>query len=404
MSLSYWSTMGIAPSPTASSHLGLLPRILIADDQADVRLALHLLLKGGGYRTECVDSPEAVLAALEHGAFDLLLMDLNYARDTTSGTEGLALLPRIRAVDPSVAIVVMTAWATIHVSVEAMRRGASDFVLKPWDNAALLGLVRAQLEERARRIEAQVAEPGAPRPAARDLALARRVQSRLLPQTRPSLLTLECAGSCVQAGAVGGDAYDFIPLGPGRLAFSLADASGKGIAAALLMANLQASVRSIVAPDPADLASALRTLNALFLASTAPEHYATLFLGIYDDESRRLRYANCGHNPPVLLRANGSIERLEPTAPVVGLLDEWSCETAERRLSPGDTLLVFSDGVTEARDDRGEEFGEGRLMSALAALATLPVAAVPAAISATVEAFAGGHHEDDLTLLVARAR
>jgi sigma-B regulation protein RsbU (phosphoserine phosphatase) len=396
--------MGVVALPTALVVAPLQPRVLIADDQADVRLALHLLLKGAGFRTECVDSPEAVLDALERGGFDLLLMDLNYARDTTSGTEGLALLPRIRAVDSSVAIVVMTAWATIDVSVEAMRRGASDFVLKPWDNVALLGSVRTQLEERARRIEAQVAEPGAPRPAARDLALARRVQSRLLPQTRPSLATLECAGTCIQAGAVGGDAYDFIPLAPGRAAFSLADASGKGIAAALLMANLQASVRSVVARDPEDLASALRNLNDLFLGSTAPEHYATLFLGIYDDATRRLRYANCGHNPPMLLRSNGAIERLQPTAPVVGLLDDWTCETGDRDLSPGDMLLVFSDGVTEACDDRGEEFGEERLMRTLRALSTLPATAIPAAIAAAVEAFAGGHHDDDLTLVVARSR
>jgi phosphoserine phosphatase RsbU/P len=396
--------MGIAAAPAPRVSVGLTPRILIADDQADVRLALELLLKGAGFRTECADSPEALLAALDRGAFDLLLMDLNYTRDTTSGTEGLALLPRIRSVDPSVGIVVMTAWATIDVSVEAMRRGASDFVLKPWDNAALLGTVRAQLEERSRREEERVAEPGAPRLAARDLALARRVQSRLLPQTRPSLSTLECAGTCLQAGAVGGDTYDFIPLGPGRLAFFLADASGKGMAAALLMANLQASVRSMMAQDPSDLASALRSVNRLFLASTAPEHYATLFLGVYDDERRTLRYANCGHNPPMLLRADEGCERLMPTAAVLGLLEDWTAETAETALAPGDTLLVFSDGVTEARDPHGEEFGEERLMEALRGLGTLPAAAVPPAIAAAVEAFAAGNHDDDLTLIVARIR
>ena len=396
--------MGFAAVSTACAPVALLPRILIADDQADVRLALHLLLKGEGFRTECADSPEGVLAALERGGIDLLLMDLNYTRDTTSGTEGLALLPRIRAVDPSVAIVVMTAWATIDVSVEAMRRGASDFVLKPWDNTALLGTVRSQLEEKARREEAQQAEPGAPRLAARDLALARRVQARLLPQKRPVLATLECAGTCVQAGAVGGDAYDFISLGPGRMVFSLADASGKGMAAALLMANLQASVRSAMARDVSNLSSALRSVNSLFLASTAPEHYATLFLGVYDDDGRSLRYVNCGHNPPMLLRADGTCERLMPTAAVVGLLEAWTCETGELTLFPGDTLVVFSDGVTDARDSRGEEFGEERLMETLRGLRALPAGAIPAAIAAAVEAYAGGNHEDDLTLVVIRSR
>ena len=124
--------MGAAPAAgTMTSPAPPTARILIADDQADIRLALHLLLKSAGFRTECVDSPEALLEALDRSGADVVLMDLNYTRDTTSGTEGLALLPRVRALDPHVAVVVMTAWATIDLSVEAMRRGAADFVLKP---------------------------------------------------------------------------------------------------------------------------------------------------------------------------------------------------------------------------------------------------------------------------------
>jgi sigma-B regulation protein RsbU (phosphoserine phosphatase) len=384
--------MASAAPPTA--------RILIADDQADIRLALHLLLKSAGFRTECVDSPEALLEALDRSGADVVLMDLNYTRDTTSGTEGLALLPRVRALDPHVAVVVMTAWATIDLSVEAMRRGAADFVLKPWDNAVLLKTVRSQVAERERRI----AEAGGAPRLATDLALAQRVQSRLFPQSRPPLATLDYAGACVQAGAVGGDAYDFIDLGPGRLALSLADASGKGIPAALLMASLQVSLRSAIAREAEDLPAMLRALNTLFLASTAPEHYVTLFLAVYDNATRTLRYANCGHNPPMLLREDGRLERLMPTAPVVGLIDDWSCVAAEVPLGPGDTLLVVSDGVTEARDGAGEEFGEARLLTAMRGLGSLPAGAVPAALAAAVEAFAEGNHEDDLTVVVARGR
>jgi sigma-B regulation protein RsbU (phosphoserine phosphatase) len=302
--------------------------------------------------------------------------------------------------DPHAAVVVMTAWATIDLSVEAMRRGAADFVLKPWDNAVLLKTVRSQIAERERRI----AEAGGGPRLATDLALAQRVQSRLLPQSRPPMSTLDYAGACVQAGAVGGDAYDFIDLGPGRLALSLADASGKGIPAALLMASLQVSLRSAIARDAEDLPAMLPALNALFLASTAPEHYVTLFLAVYDDATRTLRYANCGHNPPMLLRADGRLERLVPTAPVVGLIDDWSCVAADATLGAGDTLLVVSDGVTEARDGAGEEFGEARLLTSLRGLGSLPAGAVPAALAAAVEAFAEGNHEDDLTVVVARGR
>src|ERR1019366_3011693 len=123
-----------------------LHRILIADDQPDVLEALRLLLKGEGYATEVVKSPAAVIKAVEARDFSLVLMDLNYARDTTSGQEGLDLLQKLQAIDASLPIVVMTAWASVDVAVEAMRRGARDFMTKPWDNPRLLAIVRNQVD------------------------------------------------------------------------------------------------------------------------------------------------------------------------------------------------------------------------------------------------------------------
>jgi sigma-B regulation protein RsbU (phosphoserine phosphatase) len=372
-----------------------MPRVLIADDQPDVLLALKLLLKGEGWESEAVDSPEGVLAAVSRGGFDAVVMDLNYARDTTSGKEGLDLLPRLRALDDGLPVLTMTAWGTIGLAVEAMRRGATDFVLKPWDNAALVRTLRSHLDGNARREHSA---------AQHDLVVARRVQSRLLPEAPPALRTLECAGRCVQAGAVGGDAYDFLDLGRDRVGIMLADASGKGIAAALLMANLQASLRSHASVAASDLPAFLRAVNGQFLAATAPEHYATLFFGVYDDESRLLRYANCGHNPPVLLRADGSAERLAATAPVLGLVEGWKGTANEVVLGAGDTLLVFTDGLTEAEGPADEEFGEARLFEALRACADHRLDLVPGALLEAVEAFAGPVHEDDRTVLVARGR
>ncbi|HEX5875017.1 MAG TPA: response regulator, partial [Pyrinomonadaceae bacterium] len=132
------------------------PRTLIADDQPDVRAALRLLLKGAGYQTEAADSPAAVLDAIKHQKFDVVLMDLNYARDTTSGKEGLDLISQIQDVDHDLPIIVMTAWATVDVAVESMRLGVRDFVQKPWENSRLLWKLRTQIEQGRERRREQI--------------------------------------------------------------------------------------------------------------------------------------------------------------------------------------------------------------------------------------------------------
>jgi sigma-B regulation protein RsbU (phosphoserine phosphatase) len=240
--------------------------------------------------------------------------------------------------------------------------------------------------------------------AAHEMELARQVQSKLLPEQPPSLLTLECAARCVQARAVGGDYYDFLELGPGGTGLVLADISGKGFPAALLMASLQASLRSRLAQDMLDLPRQLRYVNELLYRTSESNRYATLFLGLYDDASRRLVYANCGHNPPILLRADGTVRRLAPTAPVLGLLEEWECAACELRLEIGDLLALFSDGITEAFSDAGEEFGEERLVDALATHRGLPAAALVDLVIGRVTEFSGSEQDDDMTLVVARVR
>jgi sigma-B regulation protein RsbU (phosphoserine phosphatase) len=164
------------------------------------------------------------------------------------------------------------------------------------------------------------------------------------------------------------------------------------------MAHLQALLRSQAVRALDDLTGFLADVNGQFLASTAPEHYATLFFGVYDDAARLLRYVNCGHNPPLLVGA-AAAERLLPTAPVLGILAEWRAAVAETRFAPGDLLLLFSDGVTEAGRTRGDEFGEARLVEAMRARRRLPLAELLSALVGVVEAHAGGAHEDDLTLV-----
>jgi phosphoserine phosphatase RsbU/P len=252
-------------------------------------------------------------------------------------------------------------------------------------------------EQMADRIEVE-------RRADREMEIAKQVQTKLFPQRMPPLETLEYVGGCIQARAVGGDYYDFLDLGPGRLAFVLADISGKGISAALLMANLQANLRSQSALAIDDLSKLLCTVNHLFYESTAPEHFATLFFATYEDDTRVLRYVNCGHNPPLLVRATGEVNRLEATAMVLGLFDRWSCETGEVTLEPGDTLIAFSDGVTEATSDDGEEYGEARLIEVLQAKRCQTVVSLHEDVVAEVLHFSGREQEDDITLVAVRSR
>lgn len=250
-------------------------------------------------------------------------------------------------------------------------------------------------ENIAGRIEAE-------RHAAQEMEYAKQVQARLFPQKLPALRTLEYAGGCIQARQVGGDYYDFLELRPGRVALVLADIAGKGISGALLMANLQANLRSQYATAVDDLPRLLKSVNQLFYENTSDSSYATLFFADYDDSSRRLRYVNCGHLPPLVLRADGSLEHLAATATVLGLFETWDCQTADVNLEPGDLLVLYTDGVTEAANSEGEEFGEARLADCLRARGHLPVASLLPAIVAAVQEYSGMEQADDITLVVAR--
>src|SRR5579872_6153745 len=225
---------------------------------------------------------------------------------------------------------------------------------------ALVGFDKVTGEiETQRRLAAEKLE--AERRTAQELEIAKHVQARLFPQTLPAIQTLEYAGTCIQARQVGGDYYDFLDLGGSRFGLVIGDIAGKGIAAALLMANLQANLRAQCAIALDQPERFLRSVNQIFYENTAENAYATLFFAEYDDTAGRLRYANCGHLCGLLLRRDGTLERLHSTATVLGLFKEWDCSIGERRLLSGDTLALYTDGVTEAFNDAGEEFGERRL-------------------------------------------
>jgi serine phosphatase RsbU (regulator of sigma subunit)/CheY-like chemotaxis protein len=239
------------------------------------------------------------------------------------------------------------------------------------------------------------------------LLRARVVQRGLLPQQKPPLQTLDYAGNCVQARVIGGDYYDFLDMGPGIVGFVLADVAGKGIAAALLMASLEGSLYNPYSRQHSagseDIPQLLTSVNRHFCEHTPKDRYATLFFGRYSDATRSLHYVNCGHNPPVLLRKQGTVERLDATATVLGLFPDWGCSVAEIRLETGDVLAMYTDGITETTGQQGEEFGDGRLLDTLRKCQNLTAAEILQNIENAAQAFRLGELEDDLTLVIGRA-
>ena len=375
-------------SPSAAVAQAKPFRVLVCDDQSDVLEALRLLLKGQGYQAVTVDSPHALLRTARSETFDLILADLNYTRDTTSGEEGLDLLASLDAQGNATPVVVMTAWGSVDLAVEAMRRGACDFIQKPWDNDRVISVIRKQAEsDRRRRSE---------------LEIAANVQQKLFPRQVHRLKSIDYAGHCVAAREVGGDYYDFLETGEQGLAFVLGDVSGKGVPAALLMANLQAVFRSQTAATLEQPATLLRMVNSHFFDSTAAERFATLFFGLYDDRTRKLRYVNCGHVAPLLLRPWGEVIRLEPTATMLGAFRQWRCSEAEITIHPGDTLVLYSDGVTEAGIDGVEEYGEERLIEAIREHQFEPAASLVQGIVDKVNQFSAGSRSDDVTVVAVR--
>ncbi|MBZ5663770.1 MAG: SpoIIE family protein phosphatase [Acidobacteriia bacterium] len=282
-------------------------------------------------------------------------------------------------------------WGGVFTRFEDIDRNS--FALVSFDE--MTQAVEAQRRAAAEKLESE-------RRAAHELGIAKQVQARLFPQTFPPLRTLDYAGVCIQARQVGGDYYDFLNLGEDRVGLVLGDIAGKGIAGALLMANLQANLRSqctIAWHEPQRL---LRSVNELFYDNTADHAYATLFFAEYNDRAQHMRYVNCGHLPALVLRGNDTFERLNSTCTVLGLFKEWDCAIGECSLFSGDTIAFYTDGITEAFNRAGEEFGEQRLADALLRHRELSSRELLAAVVEEVRQFSPDEQHDDITLIVAK--
>ncbi len=370
-------------------------RVLIADDQAHVLNALQMLLSSRGLVTEVVMHPAGVLPALRLAKFDAVLMDLNYARDTTSGSEGLELLSQIRSMDDLLPVMVMTAWSSVDLAVEAMRRGASDFIQKPWENRELLEKLRDQvLRSRAqRRLQRQREE---------ELRDAREIQDSLLPRILPEMAGYEVAAMTQPLHCVGGDYYGVVQTSERHTALCIADVAGKGMPAALLMASLQAALKPLISENltPAELC---QRLNQMVCDLAPVGKFISFFYGVVDRLDNRLSYCNAGHNPPLLIRADGTSRELEAEGAVLGQFPRWSYEQSELQMRIGDRLLLFTDGLVEACNLDEEPFGEQNAIRIVREHPGSSAGELMDLLMAAASQHSNYHFQDDASLIVLKA-
>jgi phosphoserine phosphatase RsbU/P len=261
--------------------------------------------------------------------------------------------------------------------------------------------------ENGRLTEAIKAEVAAREKHRRELEIAHEVQERLFPQDYPPVAGLDYAGACRPALGVGGDYYDFIHLSPTEVGIAIGDVSGKGIPAALLMATLRAYLRGQTIQRQGDLAAVMANLNRLVYESSAANRYATFFYGEYDAAARGLSYVNAGHNPPMLFRridGGRTVVRLDAGGPVIGLMEDCRYGQGRVTLEPGDVLVAYTDGISEAMNAADEEWGEARLMDAVRTNGSASAPGLIDRLMVAADAFvAGAPQHDDMTIVVVRA-
>jgi sigma-B regulation protein RsbU (phosphoserine phosphatase) len=368
------------------------PTILIAEDQEHVREALAMLLRANGYPVLLCASPQEALAAASEQSPDLALVDMNYRRDSTSGVEGLNLIETLRELDSTLPIVALTAWGNVDLAVHAMKSGASDFIEKPWRNDSLLQKVQSLIRHsREVRVVQRISD--------HEKQDAQQLQTRIVPQRHLVIGGIELFGESLPAGIVGGDYFGVWQPTPESLHFCVADVSGKGTPGALIAAMLYASVSTLSA-SAGGAAKIVNEVEGVLHDQLGEGHYVTMFYGVLDLSSHVLEYVNAGHCPPIVRRGNGAVESLAPTRPVLGLLSQQSVSAERMRLSPGDGLALYTDGITEATDETGEEFGAERLTTLLANGGTSKLQELHQQILGRVREYASGKLADDATLVL----
>ena len=389
-----------------SQPVGVTGAILVVDDNELNRDLLSRRLRRDGHVVTVAEHGRAALDRLSKEPFDLVLLDIMMPELT--GYEVLEIVKADEALR-DIPVVMITAATEEESIVRCLTLGAEDHLPKPFNPAILRARVGSSLaKKRLRDTEKLYA-----RSLERELEIGREIQLGFLPATLPSPDGWELRAHFRPARQVAGDFYDAFTLVDGRVAFVLADVCGKGVGAALFMALFRSLLRALAEPQfaaadtPADglRATVLATNDYIARTHDTANMFATVFFAVVDPASGALDYVNAGHEPPVLLAADGRVRgRLAPTGPAVGLMPGMEFGAGHERLTPGETLFAFTDGVGDARDPNDSSFGEERLLALLA-----DGAATAAELLARVDSALSGHigdgaQFDDVAMLAARRR
>jgi sigma-B regulation protein RsbU (phosphoserine phosphatase) len=322
-------------------------------------------------------------------------MDLNYARDTTAGGEGLDLVSGIRSKDSLLPVVVMTGWSSVDLAVEAMRRGASDFIQKPWDNRDLLQKLQNQISwARAQRRAQRLSEE--------ERQEAREIQDTLLPKTLPTVPGYEVAAMTQPLRFVGGDYYCILRISKRDTVLCIADVAGKGLPAALLMSSLQAALRPLIWQKLAPRELCHR-LNRILCDLTPLGKFISFFYALLNNVDNRLTYCNAGHNPPLLIRADGTSKELNVGGAVLGQLPDWRYEQGQLQMASGDKLLLFTDGLVEVCNADEVSFGEDNLIRIARENPNANAEELMDLLRRAASQHSGEHFQDDASLIVLKA-
>ena len=379
-------------------------KILSVDDENDLELLLtqyfRRKIRKGEYDFHFAHNGlEALTMLLKEKDFDIILSDINMPE-----MDGLTLLTKINEMqNPALKCIMVSAYGDMGNIRQAMNNGAFDFATKPIDLDDLSRTIEKAVEQIA-YIKAREKEHSELAGIKGDLAVAREIQQAILPRVFPPFpeeaAHMDIAASMNAAKDVGGDFYDFFRIDPDRIGFTIADVSGKGVPAAIFMAVSRTLIRATgirgVAP-----AECITYINALLAKESVNYMFVTVFYGIYNIRTGEVTYTNAGHNPPCLMRADGSVETLPMSKDIVaGVIDDYQFTEETLRMESGDTLLMFTDGVTEAIDTSENEYGDDRLRSLLAQSASLSCQEIVDRVKTDVKAFAGNAEQsDDITLL-----
>ena len=372
-------------------------RILVVDDNETNRDMLARRVSRLGHQPVEAGDGRQALDILATEDFDMVLLDI--MMPVMNGYQVLEHMhadPRLRHVP----VVVVSALDEMDSVVRCIEMGAEDYLFKPINSVMMTARVNAALEKKWLR-DTEQAYVAAIR---REMELGRQIQSDFLPASLPDIPGWQIDACFDPAYEVAGDFYDAFTLGQDRLCAIIADVSGKGVGAAIFMALIRSLLRAFSDQNqagPADILDAVARTNAYVIRHHQHETctFATLFFGVLDTTNGALSYVNAGHLPPMLLRANGTCQQLLPTGPLVGVADNIPYRMGATSMQPGDTLVAYTDGVTEAASPTGELFGAERLQTVLTPVPEDARAALQRVMEAVRVHADGNDFSDDLTIL-----